>query len=342
MIGPYPPPYGGVSIHIKRLITIIDKNCIKTKIINKSFKSFFIKMFFIKKGIYHIHLTGWKTIVMLGILSICRKKIILTLHSINFDKEYKQSNKLLKKILRWSMKQIPIIVCVNEQIKKGCLMLGVLEKHLKVISPYINPMIIKNEYNNIDKSLWNFIEKKQKNNYRILTANGNIRFYNNEDLYGLDLLIEMLYKLKQDNYKAALVFALLGYNNQTKQEREYFNCLLERIKKYHLTADIYIYKVENTEYYPILDKSDIFIRPTNTDGDAISLREAIYLKKPNIASEASLRPAETILFKNRNVNELFNKTKYVLENYDIEKEKLDKIIIKENYNEILEIYRKLS
>ena len=138
-----------------------------------------------------------------------------------------------------------------------------------------------------------------------------------------------------------MLFALLGYDNQTQEERNYFEELENRIKKYQIDKEVFIYKVKDTEYYPILDKTDIFIRPTNTDGYGISVTEAIYLKKPAIASDVCQRQKGTIYFKSRDTKDLFEKTKFVLDNYDEEKNKLGKIEVKEYYEEVLEVYKKV-
>ena len=64
--------------------------------------------------------------------------------------------------------------------------------------------------------------------------------------------------------------------------------------------------------YPIsfvrlMEKSDLVIRATNTDGDALTVREALYLNKPVIASDVVKRPKGTILFKNRDSDDLYKK-----------------------------------
>ncbi len=58
---------------------------------------------------------------------------------------------------------------------------------------------------------------------------------------------------------------------------------------------------------PLFEYIDIFLRPTNTDGDSLSIREAIYSGIPTIASDIVERPFGTITFKNRVVSDLFEK-----------------------------------
>jgi hypothetical protein len=82
----------------------------------------------------------------------------------------------------------------------------------------------------------------------------------------------------------------------------------------------------------------LFLRPSNSDGDAISIREALYYKVPTIASNVIRRPKGTITFKNRNLQDLTFKTINVLKNYSIYKNKIENLSVKNNFHDIYKIY----
>jgi glycosyltransferase involved in cell wall biosynthesis len=65
-------------------------------------------------------------------------------------------------------------------------------------------------------------------------------------------------------------------------------------------------------FVPVLAEADVFVRPTNTDGDANSVREALYLGVPAVASDVVERPAGTILFRTRDLDDLEAKVRSVL------------------------------
>jgi hypothetical protein len=58
----------------------------------------------------------------------------------------------------------------------------------------------------------------------------------------------------------------------------------------------------------VIEQSDIVLRPTNADGDAVTIREAIYLNKLVLASDVIDRPENTILFKNRDMIDFYTQT----------------------------------
>jgi hypothetical protein len=75
------------------------------------------------------------------------------------------------------------------------------------------------------------------------------------------------------------------------------------IKKLNLN-ECFLLLNENLSFVRLIEQADIVLRPTNTDGDALTIREALYLNKTVIASDVVKRPSGTILFKSRDTNDL--------------------------------------
>ncbi len=88
-------------------------------------------------------------------------------------------------------------------------------------------------------------------------------------------------------------------------------------------------------------KSHVFLRPTNTDGDANSLREALFFRVPSVASDVCPRPEGTILFRNRDISDLTAKVEELLENYETHKKALEGLNIEDNSLKLIELYRGL-
>ena len=96
IIGLYPPPYGGISIHIKRMKNYLEKNCIECIVYNESsiveheniinvnsinsYRKFILRIPFLKSNVLHFHSTNCKIRMLLGWYKFLGKKIILTIH----------------------------------------------------------------------------------------------------------------------------------------------------------------------------------------------------------------------------------------------------------------------
>ncbi len=59
-------------------------------------------------------------------------------------------------------------------------------------------------------------------------------------------------------------------------------------------------------FVKLIEYSDIIVRPTCTNGDPLTVREALYLGKPAVASDVVSRPEETTPFKNRDYMDMAN------------------------------------
>ena len=84
---------------------------------------------------------------------------------------------------------------------------------------------------------------------------------------------------------------------------------------------------------------DLFLRPTNSDGDSVSVRESLSLGVPVIASDAAPRPNGTILFRSRDHDDLTNKTIDVLNNLDDYKVRLMTLQVENNAEKMINEWR---
>lgn len=349
-VGPFPPPIGGISMFIKRMKMFLEKRKlentvwnigntgsrdIKNKIIPMKLKYVPLKYLSENRNtIIHYHISGEKSKIYIGlfnwILFRGRKKII-TIHgecSDLFDNN--------KWIMKKTLNTFDLIICVKSGDENYLKQQGI-NTAIKEIPAYINPLEDINDFQSIPKNVKEFIE----NSNFLISANGCIRFYHNEDLYGLDMLVEMMKALQNKGYKPQLLFALLAKETQTQAEKEHYRTLKELIKKYGLENDVFIYEVQDTEFYPILIKSKLFIRATNTDGDAVSLREALYFKIPSLASDIVTRPEGTVLFEARDQEDLEKKVIDMIVNYKHYRKFAEKITIKDYSCDVLNEYQSL-
>jgi glycosyltransferase involved in cell wall biosynthesis len=65
--------------------------------------------------------------------------------------------------------------------------------------------------------------------------------------------------------------------------------------------------VDHAACLSLMSVCDVFLRPTLEDGDSISVREALSLGIPVVASRAGARPAAAILFRPGDVEEMLAK-----------------------------------
>lgn len=336
MIGPIPPPIGGVSVHLERLTNELKLNYsdnFKVYVANTAKNPFlvFFKIFFFifiasfkpSQYVIHSHISRHNLNRLLASYSHLRMiKFIVTFHSYrddNLNISYKQDN-IIKSLL---LKANSIIV-VNFEIKEKILKIQPQCLNKIIILPAFIPFIDNfsvNQYQTYktDLGLTDFIDTHKF----IICANAyKITFHNNQDLYGIDLCIELLRLLNETGFKTVgFIFMLPQIGDYN-----YYNQMMNKIQKYNINND-FIFINRNVALAPLFRDIDLFIRPTNTDGDAISIREALYARTPTIASDVVKRPYGSTLFISRDLDDLYLKTVKILRNIDYEKEKLRNINI---------------
>lgn len=298
---------GGISIHIRRLskllvnnfkVKFIDESRLEDsdgKIFNLRNKEFFTYLKIIKKSdIIHVH----SSVPVLRFFHVLIgrfffKKIFLTIHSLSTVKTWYGFY-----FLRFTSFLSDEIIVVSEELK-----LKLKLRRCHVIPAFIPP-IIEDELN-LPQELLMLIKNQKNAGKKLIVSNAyRLNFHNNHDLYGLDLIVDVAQKAKDSDFNIFLIFVI------TSLEINYdiFLQYRERIKKNHLESHIFIY-TKPISFIKLILESDLVIRATNTDGDAITIREAIYFNTPIIASDVVNRPKNTILFKNRDSCDLFNKIK---------------------------------
>jgi len=314
-IGPFPPPLGGLSVGIYRLSKIRKNDMfINEREFGNSlnFRLWYIKQIFnLKKKnfIYHTHNMRRRLLFfLLSCISIHKFSLVIRGRLLILD--YNNSNRIKKKLIRMMLAKAYFIQVVNPEYKEFIYNLGVKNQNIFVKYGYIpppiedEPKIIKT----YEKNLLEFINKKSP---LIISNASMIQFYNNQDLYGIDICIELTKLLKTDHPNVGFLFALAN----SARNAQYFNKMKEKIIQLDLKNHFY-FMTGQKELWPIFKKADLVIRATNVDGDAISIREALFFNVPVIASDVTIRPKECVLFQNRNVFDLYEKCKEILSKHN--------------------------
>lgn len=318
IMGYFPPPIGGISMHVKRLgellqlhnidykiysIGSIDSDNGKVQIYSNRRKWALSYVFSKKEDIIHCHTMGWSEkafYLILGKLS--GKKVVYTLHS--FRDTLETLSPFYRMCLKFVRKFGDGFIAVGKSDYEVFRQEGFNMSKVTYIPGFIAP---KEEEVSIPKHITQFLDS---GDFTICGNASSNNFYKNEDLYGIDLCIDLVKNLKEEGKNPKFVFFLPHIT-----EVEYYESLTRRIKEYGI-EDSFMFANESIDFYHVIKKCDLFVRPTNTDGDAISIREALYFGIPVIASDVVNRPQECVLFKNRDCDDFTKVTLDIIDHYD--------------------------
>lgn len=344
IIGTYPPPIGGTSIHLQRLYDICIKEGMGARILDThgrectdgdsrnivrivNYKKFLLKYFFdVSADIIHSHSHSWVERMILTLKAkMFRQKIVFTFHS--FRDEYSGFSLLQKMSVFMVKKLADYFIATSSHVKDKLSDWGVSERKLCVINPFILPSSSQ------ERKLDGDIEKKIENFSLILCANAsNNEHYDGEDLYGLDMCIDLQAKMKE-KYNCCFVYVLTKIT-----DKAYLKKIKRKIDELELNES-FLLVTRPIDFLALISRATICIRPTNTDSWALTISEALHLGCPVVASDVHDREKGCVLFKSRCQQDLNEKVDAVLSDLQNYRVKLQEIHVKDESNKIFDIYR---
>jgi glycosyltransferase involved in cell wall biosynthesis len=178
------------------------------------------------------------------------------------------------------------VTCVNGEIADAVAELGV-EANKVQITPAFLPIEVP------DVSLPQDIQSWLEQRSPVISAT---MFFRPE--YGFEILMSALSRLKQ-RYPQIGCFVM-----GSGEERANAEALVE---KSGLKGRVYLGgDLDHDLCLALMARSSVFVRPTFRDGDSISVREALALGVPVVASNVGTRPEGVTLFTAGDVEELVN------------------------------------
>jgi len=146
------------------------------------------------------------------------------------------------------------------------------------------------------------INERGENKILICANAFRLTSFQNKELYGFDQCIEVARMAKMKGINILIIFVIANRNSKNILCRS----LLSKIEIEKLENYIYII-FQSISFVELIKKCQIVLRPTLSDGDALTVREALYFNKKVIASDIVNRPQGTILYKSGDSLDLFDK-----------------------------------
>lgn len=272
IIGVLPPPLGGVTVHVQRLLRALEESNIEATFImtHHLLQPDSLKAFINHKNV-HIHASN--PFIRFALACLCvlfRKNSFLTYHG-NVGRYKGLRNffdSLAIRLFRW-----PIVInqrSFNKAIK--------LNRATQMATAFIPPTQIQPLHPVIQKQLQ--LLRKTTNILYCTNASNADRYKDGREIYQCSDLVD-LFNRSPD--KGLVISDPSGsYLKLWNEKGVTLNANILLISSLH-------------DFNAVIQASDVMIRFTTTDGDAISVKEALYLGIPVIATNVIDRPEQVHL-----------------------------------------------
>jgi len=318
--GKPPPPYGGISVHISRLIPVLQKSNVSFQLYNltlpqtnhKFVKDYsnkillwFLKLYIGRSEKVHYLFTVKTSVRFFAVLFglIRKRKIILSIHGASLHKSVLSGSVINRLMAKISVRYADVVIGVNTDICEMAIKLGANPTKVYHIPAFIPPQDtdIQPQYH-----LRDFL----KNNTPKIVITGFLNSRAERDTYGLWRTL-VVFSLFTKEYPDTRLIVVL--QNNVSLNSPLILDYIKEIEKYKLSSHIMLH-MSNNELWPILKMADLFIRPSESDGDAVSIREAVQFGVPVIASDCVKRLEVVETFTTGNNNSFLHALKKVVAN----------------------------
>jgi len=292
LLGPYPPPHGGVQSNLVAIRTFLRRQGVPCAVINitrhrkpdadevyypKSASGMIQILLRLDYDVIHLHVGGMLTQRLLGLALVCtllrRSKSVMTFHSGGYPASNEGKSTGPNSFAGFVLRRFDGLIGVNPKIIEFFHRLGVASDHTRLIYPHSflseeRPAPI------LPASLASFFREHSP----AVISVGLL-----EPEYDLFLQIEVLGQVRQKFPSAGLV--VIGSGSLEQELRGKIRAC-PYAKHVLLCGD-----VPHAITMAAISRADLMLRTTLYDGDAVSVREALHLGTPVVASDNGMRPA---------------------------------------------------
>jgi len=280
LIGPCPPPHGGISVHVSGIHRQLMAAGVTCRVLDMSRlrPGIWFGLTVIRHALQgwtlHLHTNGhnvksWLLALGCGLAGQSRGGCILTLHSGMVPGYLETAPHWRRTLAALTCSLYRLVICVNPEIRSALPSLGA-----EAPKPEVRAWIDRHQ-----------------------PLFSTVLFFRPE--YGFDVLVAGLARLRCRYPSLGCIVMGSGEQLTEAKSRVSAACLEENIL---LLGD-----VNHDACLAMMSACDVFLRTTLEDGDSISVREALSLGVPVVASRVGTRPAGAILFHPGNVEEMLAK-----------------------------------
>jgi glycogen(starch) synthase len=303
-LGPYPPPHGGVQSNLVAIRTFLRSKGVPCSVINitrhrqpdadevyypNTALALIQLLGRLDYDVIHLHVGGMLTRRLLSLALVCtlpRAKSVMTFHSGGYPSTNEGRSTGRNSYAAFVLRRFDGLIGVNQEIMRFFSRLEVAPERTRLIPPH---SFLPEERN--AATMPPALELFFNTHNPVLISVGLL-----EPEYDLALQIEAMAHVREKFPSAGLV--LIGSGSlQLELSGKIAACpYAEHVL---LCGD-----VPHATTLQAISRAQLMLRTTLYDGDAVSIREALHLGTPVIASDNGMRPAGVQLIPKSNLKAL--------------------------------------
>ncbi len=308
VVGDYPPPYGGIAVHVQQLHQFLRREGIESSVLDigkggrpdpdvlpvRSRARYAAQLLrFASRGwLTHLHVTGDNSTAWAVIASVVAAggafglSPVVTLHS-GLLPAYLDACGARRIRARALLAGCGRAIAVSEQIRSALLRAGVPSAKISVHPAFCGSQL------RASQPPADFDALRGRRHPLLAMAN------HPAPLYGRTVMLQALQLVAEKHPQAGLALYGQGVPADELAAEARAQGVEERVHDFG--------ELSHPAVLALMKRCDAFVRPTSADGDSISVREALALGVPCVASDAAERPRGVLLFRTGDAVDLARK-----------------------------------
>lgn len=298
LVGPYPPPLGGVSSHVRRVaaearaagyrLGVIDHfggRDVAPPVVASLRRHpgrYLLELSRWRARVVHYHHAGRTSILISAALARKTRpgtRWLITVHNHSLTPRRRLG--LQSPLIRWALNQFDDIIAVSPEVQLG-LARHVPGRPIAIIPAFCG--IADAGTTPLSDETRRFV---RSDGVTVIVSAYRVRpFRDGGDLYGLGFAARVFEPLAAEMGDLKLA-VFLAHRAHTRVARRYLSDSYRRLQEEYPGR---IHLAVGEPLVQALRPGTIYLRPTQTDGDAVSVREALALGVPVLASDVARRP----------------------------------------------------
>lgn len=312
ILGPIPPPHGGIAVHLERLLPHLDQAGIDFRVYNtagetavpdrivsvaSSKKSWFVRYLLTsREPVVYMLNVKWQAWLATWVLSRLRGvKVVLSLQGEDLRLAFSQAHPLLHRWIVAAFESAERVVVASDPLRDHLSTLGDFADKTEVIPYFIPPVSRPGDEGRVSEQIREFCADHDP---VLLATGGAVLRDGTTDLYGIDMTLELVDRLRADHPRIGVLWSFLELIGT---RWDYYEKMKAEVERRGLGAR-WLFSPPQDVFHPVYEMADLLVRPTFTDGDSISIREALHFRLPTVTSDAAPRPEGAVIFPNRNLD----------------------------------------
>lgn len=311
MLSAVPPPYGGVTVNVDRLLSRLHAEGLAVRLYEQTGKcdperhmvplsrsplTTLKLLATLPEAVLHLHTNHVRAIMgVAAVLRLRGRGYVVSFQSHAPMRAYKAMGPTQRALFRRTLRGALGVVAVGREIRAWVVEMGVPQGRVLWVPGFLLPSPRELAPSAVPPHVAAFVEGRSP----VIGSHGAFGYMvEGIHIYSFDILAQAIARWAR-RWPDAAFYSLVSHTYDEEHRDE----ILQMRQELGL-ADRWMLVEEPFPAAALFRQTDIFLRPTTTDGDSVSIRECLHLGVSVVASDSVVRPDGVVIFRDRDVDDL--------------------------------------